>query len=661
MKAFEHLYLGAAYYPEDWPDEQMDQDIAGMKQAGLNVVRMAEFAWSRLEPREGEYDFAWLHRAVDKLGEAGIASVLGTPTATPPAWLTQKHPQVLVVNEQGIQAQHGARRHACPTNRVYRGYCEQIVRRMAQEFGSDPNVIAWQIDNELYPWGRGCCCSSCHNLFLRHLEERFGSIDALNQTWDTNLWSQTYQSFDQIPLPLTHTSHHPSLITEWLLFQSDCYADFATEQAELLHESATQPVGTDMMPFAGLDYCKVHRKLDFVQFNHYNDLNNLWEAGFWMDWCRPIKEKPFWVTETATCWGGGTVPGGYNPRGYCTANSWLPIALGGQANLYWLWRTHWAGHELMHGSVVATSGRPMHIFGEVQALAKGYGQTEDFVLGTRPVRSGLAIHMSTFSWDFFQAQPIVWRFDYGAALRSMYYRPVNRMHLRPDIIDPTASLDDYKVVISPFLPALDDGGLRSRLKEWIENGGTWIAGPLTDIRTTDSTKFLHAPFGSLEDWAGIRATYEIPATQEFHFTWSSGRESGGGVFYTGFELRGAEALATYTDYPFEGQAAVTRMPLGRGCLVLLGTQLQEEDLCKLIQDCCESAGVRAVAAASENLVVAPRSGPAGTGAVIVEIENKPGHIKLSGPAVDLLTGKELSGSIGVAPYGVLVLKDKAEG
>jgi beta-galactosidase GanA len=173
MKPFNPPYLGSAYYPEDWPLEQIDEDIALMKRAGMTAARMAEFAWSKMEPVEGSFDFSWLKTAVDKLGRADIASILGTPTCTPPAWLSCKHPEILIVNDAGIRAQHGARRNACPNNPLYRNYCAKIVTKLAEQFGQNKYVIGWQIDNELYwPTNRGCCCPVCHNKFQEHLRTK---------------------------------------------------------------------------------------------------------------------------------------------------------------------------------------------------------------------------------------------------------------------------------------------------------------------------------------------------------------------------------------------------------------------------------------------------------------------------------------------------------
>ncbi|MCE5258661.1 MAG: beta-galactosidase, partial [Chloroflexi bacterium] len=504
-------YLGAAYYPEDWPLEQIDEDIALMRQAGMTVMRVGEFAWSRMEPQAGVYTLAWLHTVVDKLGQAGIATIMCTPTCTPPAWLAEGHPEILAVNDAGVRAQHGARRHACPTNPTYRAYCAAIVSRLAQEFGHDANVIGWQIDNEMYPYGkRGCCCPSCQRAYRQQLQEQFSSIEALNAAWGTDLWSQTYGSFEQVPLPpRSDVWHHPSLLTSWMQFQSRAYVDFCGFQADILHETAYQPVGTDMMPVGGLNYYDIHRKLDIAQFNHYNNMENLWQAAFWMDLLRPLKERPFWNTETATCWNGSTMANGVKEAGFCRANSWLPMALGGEANLYWLWRAHWSGQELMHGSVVSSSGRPLHIFDEVHEIADGFQRAGEFLRSTKPEDSGLALHFSGLAWNMFEFQPMVRGFTYADWLLNHVYRPLLQAQFRPNVIDPAASLTPYRMLLSPFLPALNEGGLAGRIMGWVEGGGTWVVGPLSDIRTLEATKYQHAPYGHLEDWAGITCRYEL--------------------------------------------------------------------------------------------------------------------------------------------------------
>lgn len=653
-------YLGAAYYPEDWPLEQIDDDIALMQQAGMNVMRIAEFAWSRMEPREGEYDFAWLHTVVDKLGAAGIATILGTPTATPPLWLTERYPEVLGVDDQGVARMHGARRHFCPTSPVYREHCARIVTRMAEQFGKDPNVIGWQIDNEVYVNAAGpigCCCPTCHRQYQQAMRARYGSIEALNAAWCADLWSQTYDSFGQLPVPRTDTWHHPALKQTWMEFQSDAYVDYVGFQADILHRLARQPVGTDMMPMLGVDYGRMNRKLDVVQFNHYYMTNELWYAVLWMDYLRPLKDRPFWNTETSACWFGQTSASGYCEPGFCRANSWLAYALGGEANLYWLWRAHRAGQELSHGSIVSSAGRPLHIFGEVQDLAAGLKASAKFLTGTRPSTSGLALHYSCFAWNFFQQQPVTRDFLYEWSMHKGLMEPMMQAQLRPDVIDPAADLSAYRLLCSPYLPALDEGGLRERLKAWIEAGGTWVVGPMSDIRDLDGGKFTHAPYGSLEQWAGVYCKYEIPGhPRTFKLRWADGREAEGSVWFDGLEPRGAKALATYTEGPLAGLAAVTERKMGKGRVILLGTMPAGADMTALLGRLAAEVGIQPAAEASGNLVVAPRGGKAGRGLIAVEVRNRPATLTLPQPATDLLTGQRHRGQIDIEPFGVRVLK-----
>jgi beta-galactosidase GanA len=417
------------------------------------------------------------------------------------------------------------------------------------------------------------------------------------------------------------------------------------------------PIGTDMMPYIGLDFGDMHDALDLVQFNHYNGMDNLWQACFWMDHCRTLKDVPFWNTETATCWNGSVAANGYREQGFCRANSWLPIAMGGEANLYWLWRAHWAGQELMHGSVVSSSGRPLHVIDEVKEISAGFKAAGAFLNGTRPTRTGLAIHLSTNAWWTFEYQPMVNKFNYREALLSAVYRPMIQAQLRLDVIDPAADLKPYRVLLSPFLPCLGEEGLQDRLKAWIEAGGTWIAGPLTDVRDAGAAKFRHAPYGVLEDWAAAYCRFDLPGDpRQFALKWTDGSECIGSIWYDALEPRGSEPLATYTEGPMTGLAAVVGRKMGKGRIVLLGTMPQPCALAKAVLDIAGQAGVAPVAEASPNLLVVPREGKAGEGWVVVELQRQSGSLTLPRPATDLLTRRKLSGKIEIPPYGVMVLK-----
>ena len=652
----EKPYLGVAYYPEDWPDEEMDKDIARMKEIGVNTARIAEFAWHRMEPHPGEFDFSYFHQVVDKLAAAGIAVVLGTPTATPPRWLERLYPDVMAENENGRVFSHGGRRHCCSNNPHYDAYSLRIVEKMAQEFADDPAVIGWQIDNEIYSFGNSCFCPNCQAKFRERLRKKYKTIDSLNQAWNLNLFSQWYDDFSEIPAP-RDAWHNPHLIQEWKIFQNDSHVEFVHRQAKILHKYVKVPVGTDTMPVNGMDYRKLTEKLDIVQFNHYNVPENLYCCAFWFDYLRTLKEHPFWNTETATCWNGSTaITQSIKPEGYCRANSWLPIALGGEANMYWLWRTHWAGHELVHGAVIDSSGRDMHTVSEVKDVAHGFHAASRFLTGTR-VRPDAAIHFTSLSWNMHECQKVVEGWEYMPTVQDTFYRPMTRRGLRPDVIDSGAALDSYKLIFSPMVMSLDDRDLSARMAQWVKDGGVWVVGPLTDVRNADGTRYRDRFHGMLESLTGARWAYNAPDRESrIQAAWQDGEAFQGNTWYEMWDADD-DALVKVTGghSAIEGKALVSLKPVGKGWVLLLGTLPSEKDMDRILRLVCEKSGV-ALPQVEGDVMVCPRRGEAGEGLVLVEYGCGEAAVTLDAPMTDLLTGRRLQGKIHLKPYDVLVLQ-----
>ena len=192
------IYIGAAYYPELWNETEIVKDIERCKQLGINTLRVGEFAWAKMEPEEGVFDFGWLKEVVDKLYESGIYTVMCTPTATPPRWLFNKYPETRKVMNDLIRAGISSRHHTCKTSEIFRDKTRIIVTEMAKAFAGHKGIIGWQIDNELFPYGDGCFCENCKAAFRSYLSEKFGSIENLNQSWGMMRWSLCYSDFDDI-------------------------------------------------------------------------------------------------------------------------------------------------------------------------------------------------------------------------------------------------------------------------------------------------------------------------------------------------------------------------------------------------------------------------------------------------------------------------------
>ncbi len=650
-------YLGVAYYPEDWDECEIDKDIKRMKEIGINCARIGEFAWHRMEPKIGEFDFSFFKMVVDKLYAAGIAVVMGTPTATPPIWLSRKYPDVFSESKDGQRSYHGGRRHCCSNNPHYIEYSLRIVEEQAKAFADHPGIVGWQIDNEIYAFGGGCFCPECVAKFHDYLRNKYGSIDNLNKAWNLNLFSQWYDDFEEIPEP-RRAWHNPHIKLEWETFQSESQVQFVHRQADILHKYVRVPVGTDTMPFNGIDYRKMTDKLDIVQFNHYNTPDNLHCCAFWFDYLRMFKEHPFWNTETATNWNGSVeMPQSIKPEGYCVANSWLPIVLGGEANMYWLWRTHWAGHELTHGAVIDSTGRDMHTVGEVMKTADGFKKAAEFINGTKVI-TDVAIHYTSLNWRMHETQKVVWDMPYTEHVTDKLYKPLTMQGVRPDIIDAVEELDRYKLIFSPQMMTIDEAGLPERMEQWVKNGGTWVAGPLTDVRNSIGARYTDSLYGMLEKLTGIHWCYGIPDREgNIKAQWSDGTAFSGSWWYELSDENDNEALVKVTEghSAIVGKAVVIKCRVGKGNVILVGSVPSAEDGDKLIRLALETAGIE-TPQITGSLMLAKRSGTAGDGWMMVNIGNTAASIKLNKEMQDVIGGGTVKDTLTVEPYGVRVLK-----
>ncbi|MBQ2546291.1 MAG: beta-galactosidase trimerization domain-containing protein, partial [Clostridia bacterium] len=399
-------------------------------------------------------------------------------------------------------------------------------------------------------------------------------------------------------------------------------------------------------------------ELDVVMFNHYNTPSNLSDAVFWFDFLRTLKDRPFWNTETATTWNGSTAIGQVlKPEGYCRVNSWLPVALGGECNMYWLWRQHWAGHELVHGSVLTPEGRPVHAFGEVQRTAAEYEKASAFIAGTK-VKTDVALHFTNKSWQLFDQQKVFDGNWYAGDVQQVH-RAMLKGGVRPDVIGATHSLDGYKLLVSPCVMTLEDGDLAAKIRKFVEDGGVWVAGPLTDVRNAIGAHYTDRAMGMMEEWLGIRQDYGIPTDGSVLRTaWTDGEELHVRKWAENYtNLGGGEVLASVTGghSALVGEVVIGRYRVGKGEVILCGALLEDADLSKLLSIAYADAGITPYETTG-TLNVVPREGEAGEGLILCETAHAPASVRIGAPMTDLLTGEMFEDEIPVEPYGVRVMK-----
>ncbi len=650
-------YFGAAYYPESWPREEIDADLDRLQAHGMNTVRVAEFAWSTMEPEEGVYDMSLFREVVDKCKARGIAVIMCTPSATPPSWMAHKYPEIFV-KADNLKATHGHRRMVCPTNPTYRAFCAKIVEVMAKEFANDENIIGWQLDNEIsiLPHGVGCNCPYCVNDYHNYLRRRYGTIEKLNDEWGHFTWSMNFSSFDEVDPWIGHAGMPPVQKYIWECYKTEAYEEFLNVQTEILKKYTDKPIGTDMMPFQQYDPAYANKRLDIAQFNYYGDVARL---PFWLSTYGNLFDRPLWLTETSNCWNAAGNPNGFRKKGFCTANTLMALASGAEMCLYWLFRSHRGGHEMAHGSVVDAWGRDLPSSPEIKELAKTIQNIAPAINGTRPKKSEIAI-------SFFHQPYVIDRHDtfetmghhlpYTEDICNRIYMPLIREKYRPDVVcSADADLDAYKLIITHRHLTLEEGDFLEKIMPWVENGGTWVVGPYTDMLTRDLAKYKNAPFGHLEDWANITRAYYVPSPNgnmpgasdvELPKIIMANGEEATPVANLCFDAiipgEGVKALASYPDsYEYlGGYAAITETKVGKGRIILMGAQLSVADYRKFIKSIALECGIEPICESNDTVEVNLHEGEYGTVISAIECGGHGGSIVMPFDCTNIDTGEK---------------------
>ena len=466
--------LGVCYYPEHWPEARWAEDARAMRESGIGTVRIAEFAWSRIEPRPGQFEWEWLDGAIAVLGDAGLRVVLGTPTATPPKWLVDREPTILPVGADGRVRGFGSRRHACFSSSAWIRESRRITDAMARRYGGSPHVGGWQIDNEL----------GCHDTVLSYgpedlrafrvwLAARYGSVDRLNAAWGSVFWSAELAAFDEVSLPagaVTETA--PAARLDFRRFASDQVRAYCAMQAEILraHSPGRFVTHNFMGRFFDFDHYAACKTLDFASWDSYPlgfteqfpfepaERRDFIEtahpdmAAFHHDLYRGVGRGRFWIMEQQP---GPVNWAPWNPvpkPGMVRLWSWEAFAHGAELVSYFRWRQAPFAQEQMHAGLLRPDGKPSAGGQEVLLLAAelaAAGELPD------PVQAPVALVFDYAAAWITQIQPQGADFNYFE-LCYRWYEAARRLGQDVDIRAPGAPLAGYRAVLVPCLPHLSE-------------------------------------------------------------------------------------------------------------------------------------------------------------------------------------------------------------
>jgi beta-galactosidase len=664
--------FGVDYYPEHWPEERWPVDADLMKAAGFNIVRLAEFAWARLEPEDGRFDFEWLDRAIEVLAARGIRVILGTPTASAPPWLLQHHPDIFRVFENGMRQTYGNRRNYCPNNPTYHDYTRRITTRMAEHYRDNPHVIGWQTDNE-YAQGDRCCCEICRRSFGDWLQERYGSLDELNRQWGTVFWSHVYNDWSEIPTPVkTGLSPNPGLALDYYRFSSDSYVRYQKLVVDILREKCPDHFLTHNFMgfgFGQLNYFDLANDLDLVAYDIYprmqwNMTHEAHPGGIALghDTMRGLKRKNHWVMEQQSGSGGWEIISVAPRPGEIRLWAYQAIAHGADGVIFFRWRTALFGTEEYWHGILDHHAIPGRRYEEVKRMGQELLQAGERILGSITRAPVAFLNDYDARWAF-QIQANNPQFQYPQHFQQLY----DAFHRHNPGIDVIAALDDlsqYQVVVAPALHVVTPA-MAENLKNYVQGGGTLLLTARSGVKNLANDVIDKPLPGLLSEIAGVEVeeydsfAEEMRNPLKFCVPGFEDTQVSAAIWADVLKPTTAEPVAVYTQDYYAGRAAITMNQYGAGRVIYAGTLGETAVFDALASWILAGSGVQPLLDAPEGVEVTARWQNGARLLFVLNHTKENQQLHLDRAYRNLLDGVVLSGSTVMPPKEVWVLEEEA--
>ena len=664
-KPFDFIVHGGDYNPDQWirTKEIWDEDIRLMKLAGINSATVGIFAWGLLEPKEGEFNFGWLDELMDKFAENGISAILATPSGARPAWMAEKYPEVLRVGEDGIRNEYGERHNHCLTSPVYREKVRIINRALAERYKAHPALKMWHISNE---YSGECHCELCQEAFRDWLKIEYDNdLDLLNDLWWSGFWSHQITDWSQISSPKWRGENHVSALRlAWRRFVTDSHISFFENEIAPLRELTPGiPITTNLMRlYDGIDYQKLATHLDLVSWDNYpewgvgDDVGAAVETAFVHDVFRSMKGgQPFFMMESTPSnvnWRGvNKLP----PPGLQTLAAVQAVAHGADSVQYFQWRKGRGGQEKFHGAVVDHCGHEnTRVFREISKTGEVLKKLSS-VVGGRSESKVAVIFDWENSWavgDFcgFNNE----RRDYAEECVK-WYRPFLRRGISADVIAMDADFSKYELVIAPFLYMLKPG-TEEMIASFVQNGGTFVGTYLLGTADRNDRCFLGGfPAGVLKDVFGLwhEETDALPAGNPGQ---AGFRDKTYPVEHVCdiIHSNGASVLGTYRSDFYAGLPSVTENSFGKGKALYVAFRSDEslsDDVCS---ELIEKLIISTDAEIDSGEIMIRRRGEL---IFALNFTAERQSMALHRNYTDILSGKELNGTVTLEKYGFRVFRE----
>jgi beta-galactosidase len=646
---FDGLAFGGDYNPEQWPETVWAEDVVLMRRAGVNLVSVGVFAWSRLEPRPGEFEFGWLDRVLDLLHDAGVRVALATPTASPPPWFSVLHPDALPVTAEGVRLLHGSRDTYCAAAPAYRAAARRIASALAARYATHPALALWHVHNE---YGTTCHCDHAAAAFRTWLRRRYRTLDALNDAWTTAFWSQHYAIWAHVQPPrATRYLPNPTHVLDFRRFWSDELLAAFVEQRDLLRAAAPDVPITTNFALGGwvpVDHARWAAEVDVVAIDHYPsalgtaaDEQTALAADTARGWAGG---KPWLLMESAAnlVYAGGRMHA--RAPGQLCRHSLAHVARGSRGVMFFQWRAPRGGAEAYHAAMVPHAGPDTRVFAEVTALGARLRRLTR--VGAAAVVTSVAILRDAESaWALAGPGLPSPDLDHDALVADAH-RATWRAGHTADVIGPGADLTGYRLVLVPGL-YIASAATAGAVRAYVDAGGTaivWYASGIVD----PALRVWPGPYpGAFRDLLGVRVVEWRPLEPGRPLALSTG--DAGREWSEAVELAGAEAVVCYAD----GSPAVTRHRCGAGEAWYVSTRLDGAGLARVLG----LAGAGCGPHPTGGLDLVRRSD--GTTAWLFAINNTDAGHTVPAGGIDLLTGMAVTGDLELGPGACAVILESA--
>jgi beta-galactosidase len=636
-----------------------------MQEAGVNLVSLGIFSWSRLEPEEGRYDFEWLDRIMDMLHEGGVSVDLATATASPPPWMSHQHPEMLPITADGVRLWHGGRQHYCPSSPVYRSGAEHLCAALADRYTKHPALAMWHVGNEYGCHVAACYCDVSAEAFRAWLRERYESVEDLNRAWGTDFWSQRYSDWDEvIPPRRTPTWTNPSQQLDFMRFSSDeLLACYQVERDVLTKKSPGMPVTTNFMRFfKPLDYWKWAEHEDIVSDDVYQDPADP-EAGMRAamagDLMRSLGRGRPWVlmeqTSNRVNWRDVNVA---KLPGQMRLWSYQAVARGADGVMFFQWRQSRAGAEKFHSAMVPHGPvQSSPAWKEVKQLGQEL-RGLDPVCGSR-VRSEVAIALDWESWWALELPSKPSNRVSQVAQLEDYYRPLFGANIVPDFARPEHDLSGYKLVLVPNLYLVGDEGA-ANLNEFVRAGGTLVMSFFSGVVDPFEQIRLGAYPAPFREMLGLTVLDWLPLSdgEGMKLDFADGTQGRADLWSELIELHGAEVLATFTGARLDRRPAITRHAFGSGLALYIGTRLDQLAMARVIRSACGDAGVEPVMEAPAGVEVVRRHQARNSILFLLNHRDVDVDVPIAQAGTNLVDGAQVhAGLLRIGPFGAAVIRE----